>query len=165
VDIDALPPGETALVDANIFIYHLSNSSAQCSRFLRRLALGEVVGCVTTVILAEVLHRRMVAEALTKGLISAGQPLKKLKANPSVIRQLTDYVADVGNILLLPLQILTVMPAGVAASHALRQAHGLFVNDSINLACALRHAVNNVVTHDADFNRAPLVAVWEPVDV
>lgn len=165
MDIDALSPGETALVDANIFIYHLSNSSAQCSRFLRRVALGEVVGCVTTVIVAEVLHRRMVAEALTKGLIPAGQPLKKLKANPSVVTQLTDYVADMENILLLPLQILTVTPADIASSHTLRQAHGILVNDSINLACALRHGVSNIVTHDADFNRVPLAAVWEPVDV
>lgn len=165
MDIDALPPGETALVDANIFIYHLSNSSAQCSRFLRRVALGEVAGCVTTIIVAKVLHRRMVAEALTKRLITAGQPLKKLKANPSVVTQLTDYVADVDTLLLLPLQVLTVTPADIAASHALRQAHGLFVNDSINLACALRHGMNNLVTHDADFNRAPLAAVWEPVDV
>jgi hypothetical protein len=56
---------------------------------------------VTTVIVAERLHRRMVAEAIAKGLISSGQPLKKLKANPSVIMLLADYVSEVEKLLRL----------------------------------------------------------------
>jgi len=45
----------------------------------------------------------MVAEAIAKGLISSGQPLKKLKANPSVIMLLADYVSEVEKLLRLPL--------------------------------------------------------------
>jgi predicted nucleic acid-binding protein len=41
----------------------------------------------------------------------------------------------------------------------LRRAHGLFVNDSINLACAYRAGLADVVTHDADFSRVSGVTV------
>ncbi|MEW6128101.1 MAG: hypothetical protein AB1757_13760 [Acidobacteriota bacterium] len=81
MDIKLIPASTSLLIDANIFLYHLSNSSADCTGFLRRVARNEVNAQVTTTILAEVLHRRMTSEALTKGLISAGQPIKKLKAN------------------------------------------------------------------------------------
>ncbi len=165
MDIKLLPAGEQVLVDANIFIYHLSALSAECKAFLSRVARGEVAAYVTTVIIAEVLHRRMMAEAIAKNLISAGQPLKKLKANPAVIQSLTDYVTDVEMILKLPLQIIEATAADIAASHLLRRAHGLFVNDSINLACAERFALANIVTHDGDFNRVPTIGMWEPTDI
>src|ERR1044072_3778452 len=152
-----MPARAVALIDANIFIYHLSGLSTDCTSLLRRIALGEIESYVTTIIIAEVLHRRMQGEAIAKGLISSGQPLKKLKANPQIISQLTDYITDVEEILKLPLTIIEVSSADIAASHALRQAYGLFVNDSINLACAERVGINNIVTRDSDFARLPAV--------
>jgi predicted nucleic acid-binding protein len=165
VDINLLPPGAKTLVDANIFIYHLGGASEDCRAFLRRVALGEIEAHVTTVIVAEILHRRMVAEAIAKGLISSGQPLKKLKANPSVITLLADYVSEVKKLLRLPLAMTEVTAADVASSHSPRRAHGLFVNDSINLACSTRLGLTDIVTHDRDFSRAPTIQVWEPTDI
>ena len=153
MDINALPPSDSALVDANIFIYHLGNQSGDCTDFFRRVARREVEAHVTTTIIAEVLHRRMMAEAVAKGLISPGQTVKKLKANPTVIPLLTDHIAEVEKLLRLPFRIHQITRGDIIASHALRQAHGLFVNDSINLACAHRLALTGIVTHDSDFNR------------
>ncbi len=107
----------------------------------------------------------MMAEALVKGLISAGQPVKKLKANPHVITALTDYITETEKLLWLPLTVAEVTTADIAASHALRQTHGLFVNDSLNLACALRLGISDLVTHDSDFARVPAIRVWQPTDV
>ena len=87
-----MPAGDFALVDSNIFIYHLANQSADCTNFFRRVARREVEAHITTAIIAEILHRRMMAEAVAKGLISPGQTVKKLKANPTVIPQLTDHI-------------------------------------------------------------------------
>jgi len=117
------------------------------------------------VIIAEVLHRRMMAEALAKGVITAGQLLKKLKADPSLITGLSNYVAEVEDLLLLPFSIVEVIFADIKASHALRQMHGMFVNDSINLACATRFGITDVVTHDSDFARVAGINVWSPTDV
>ena len=160
-----MPGSLRALVDANIFIYYLGGVSADCKAFLRRIALGEVEAHITTAIVAEVVHRRMMAEAVTKGLISPGQPLKKLKANPTVIPRLTDYIMEIEKLLRLPLRIAEISVADIAASHALRRRFGLFVNDSINLACATRLRLTDIITHDADFERVPGIQVWEPTDI
>ncbi|MDQ3687740.1 MAG: PIN domain-containing protein [Acidobacteriota bacterium] len=165
MDIKALSEGTRCLVDANIFIYHFAAASPDCTSFVDRLAAGSFHAHITTVVLAEVLHRRMMAEALAKGVVTSGQPLKKLKANPAFITHLTDYIAEVEALLILPLEVIEVTTADIAASHTLRRTHGLFVNDSINLACALRLGIADVITHDADFNRAPRVTVWEPTDI
>ena len=165
MDINALPAGEAALVDANIIIYYLGGLSADCRDFFHRVARRDVEAHITTTIVAETLHRRMMAEAVAKGLISPGQIMKKLKANPTVIPLLTDYIAEVERLLRLPFRIHQVTRGDIIASHALRQAHGLFVNDSINLACAQRLTLTSVVTHDSDFNRVPSLSVWEPTDI
>jgi predicted nucleic acid-binding protein len=165
VDINSLPAGTRALVDANIFIYYLGGLSADCKEFLRRVALGDVEAHITTGIIAETLHRRMVAEAITKELISPGQPVKKLKANPAVITTLTDYITEIEKLLRLPFIVTEITVADIAASHNLRRTHGLFVNDSINLACALRLGVSDIITHDSDFARVPAVQVWQPTDI
>lgn len=165
MDIEALPAGEAVLVDANIIIYHLGGVSVECRKFFNRIARREVEAYLTTTIIAETLHRRMMAEAIAKGLISPGQTVKKLKANPAVIRQLTDHIAEVEKLLRLPFRIHQITRGDIIASHALRQAHGLFVNDSINLACAQRLTLTSVVTHDSDFSRVPSLSVWEPTDI
>lgn len=140
MDIKLMPVGTAALVDANIFIYHLGGLSLDCSSFLQRIALGEVEAWVSTIVLAEVLHRRMQGEAVAKGLIATGRVLKRLKAKPDVISQLSDYITDIETILKLPLQIIEATAADISASHSLRRQFGLFVNDSITLACAQRVA-------------------------
>jgi len=93
--IKLMPARTSVLIDANIFIYHLGGLSADCSSFLRRVALGEIEAYITSIIIAEMLHRRMQGEAVAKGLISSGQVLKKLEANPQIISQLTDYITDI----------------------------------------------------------------------
>lgn len=165
MDINSLPHGASVLVDANIFIYHLSDLSDDCTNLFRRVARGEVEAHITTTIIAEVLHRRMMAEAIAKGLVTAGQVLKKLKANPNLIALLIDYITEIEELLRLPFQITEVTAADIAASHGLRRTHKLFVNDSINLACAERLGLKNIITHDADFSRVPTQSVWQPTDV
>jgi predicted nucleic acid-binding protein len=165
VDINGLPGGASCLIDSNIFIYHLSGRSTECSEFMARIGCFEIQAFVTTTTVAEVLHRRMIAEALTKNLIGPGQPLKKLKANPGVIQTLTDYFAEVEDLLQLPFQIIETTRADISASRTFRRAHGLFVNDSINLACANNRGLTDIVSHDADFRRVPSINIWEPTDV
>lgn len=165
MDIKLIPATTTLLIDANILIYHLGDSSAECTDFLKRVALGEIEAYVTTTILAEVLHRRLISEALAKGLIPAGQPVKKLKANPLIITSLTDYLTDIEDILTFSLKVIEVTLADIIASHTLRQSYGLFVNDSINIACAQRFGISNIVTRDNDFSAVLGVNVWQPTDI
>lgn len=58
MDIKLLPAGARCLVDANIIIYNLGGLSLDCKAFVARVTRHEVEAFLTTVILAEVLHRR-----------------------------------------------------------------------------------------------------------
>lgn len=165
VDIKLLPANTPILIDANIFIYHFAKVSDECKTLLHRIEKREVLGFVTTSILAEVLHRRMLAEAVDKGLVTASKVLQKLKTKPDIISQLTDYIVDIRAILQLPLNLISATSEDIEQSHGLRQTYGLFVNDSINLACALRVGVSQIATHDTDFDRVDRIKVWKPTDI
>lgn len=164
MDIKTLPVGTRCLVDANIIIHHLNNTSAECTFFFERVSRLEVEGYLTT-ILAEVLHRTMLQEAFSKGFAPSTKTLNHLKAKPSIITHLTNYIAQVNDLMLLPLTIIEVVMSDITTSHALRNAHGLFTNDSINLACAQRFGINDIVSHDTDFARVPTINLWSPSDI
>ncbi len=69
--------------------------SLECQALLERYARRELLGYTSTPILAEVLHRRMVAEAIAKGLVTARTAVRKLTKTPEVVKQLTQYQDDV----------------------------------------------------------------------
>jgi predicted nucleic acid-binding protein len=165
VDIKLLQPGTRCFVDSNILLYHIGGSSLECKDLLKRIANEEIEAYFTTVVIAEVLHRQMLIEAVGKGVVTPGKALSKLKSNPALIGSLTGYITEVEKLLQLPFNIIEVTTADIIASHTLRRAHGLLVNDSINLACAERLALTDIATNDADFNRVTQVTVWEPTDI
>ncbi|HXG92340.1 MAG TPA: hypothetical protein VNN73_08225 [Blastocatellia bacterium] len=164
MDINLIPSQTSLLIDANILIYHLGGLSADCTVFLRRVALGEVESYVTTIIIAKTLLRRMIGEAIAKKATTPSQALKKLKSDPKLIATLADYITDIESILKLPIKIIEVTAADIAASHALRKSFGLFVNGSINLVCAQRMGLSHIVTHDDDFDSLP-INIWKPMDI
>ena len=92
---DALQKGSKIFLDANIFVYHFGELSAECKHLLSRCSQRELKGYASTSVLAEVLHRLMIVEAVKKGYINAKNPVKQLKKHPEIIKQLSDYSADV----------------------------------------------------------------------
>lgn len=165
MDINDLPAGTRCLVDANILIFHLNGASIACRDFLRRVAAGEVTAFLTTTIIAETLHRQMLVEAVAKGVVTKSKVLRKLKDQPNLIGRLTDHSNQVRSLLKLPFQTLLVEASDIEKSHVLRNRHHLFVNDSINLACAVKQRIRNIVTHDGDFDRVNSMKIWSPRDI
>ncbi len=165
MDIKQLPAKTRCLVDANILIYHLNGASSECRDFLRRVASQEIEAYLTTIIVAEVLHRQMLIEAVEKGLVTSGKALRKLKTQPEIIGKLTLHISQTKRLLRLPFTILHIDEDDISKSHSLRTKHHLFVNDSLNLACAKRHDIRHIVTHDGDFVRASGMAIWSPTDL
>jgi predicted nucleic acid-binding protein len=73
--VDSLPniPGRNLVfIDANVFIYALTAQSAECRQLFERCLREEVTGIALFETVNEVTHRFMIAEALSKGLITAG---------------------------------------------------------------------------------------------
>jgi len=108
-----LQSGDRVFIDANIFIYHFGGQSLECRVLLERCARRNLSGYTSTPVLAEVLHRRMVAEAIAQGLVTAKTAVRKLGETPEMVRHLTVYQEDVSKISQMHITILPLTQAVV----------------------------------------------------
>ncbi len=120
-----LRDGIRVFIDANIFIYHFGGRSLECQALLERCARRALLGYTATPVLAEVLHRRMVAEAIATGLVTARTAVRKLGETPEMVKQLTQYQDDVSKISHMHLTILPLTLDIVQASAEVRKREGL----------------------------------------
>lgn len=169
-DLAALPPRTNVFVDTNIFSLHFRGSSATCTAFIDRIAKGEITAYVNTQVLSDLLHKLMVAEAYTKGLITrrrAAELKDWLKRNCSVAASLVDYQSQFENTLAIGLKVLQITSRLLVDTKTERRKHGLMTGDSIHLGNMNRHSnqIRDIVTYDGDFAHIPNITIWQPMDV
>ena len=160
-----LRDGDRVFIDANIFIYHFGGRSLECKALLERCARRELLGYTSTPVLAEVLHRRMVAEAIAQGLVTARTAVRKLGETPEIVKQLTQYQEDVRKISHMHLTILPLTLAIVQASAAVRTGEGLLTNDSFVIAFMRAQGLTQLATANGDFDRVGGIAIYKPADL
>ena len=80
-----IPPGTKIFIDSNIFIYNFMGTSEACTNLLERVRIADVEGYTSTIVLAEVLHRLMIAEVVEKYDVKPKKVLRLLKEKPEVI--------------------------------------------------------------------------------
>ena len=160
-----LQNGDRIFIDANIFIYHFGGQSLECKAFLERCARRELLGCTATLILGEVLHRLMVAEAVAKGLVSGGRTVRKLGESPELVRQLTQYHDNISNILRMNLTVLDLTTEVVRKSAEIRKEEGLLTNDSLVVAHMREQRLTKLATANGDFDRIDSIEVYKPADL
>ncbi len=98
MNLDDIRNGARVFLDASVLIHGIRRSSAQCRGLLIRCASGSVEGVISTVVLAEVGHRRMMEEAKAKGLIGSN-PARALGTQPELVRQLSGYAEEIRDLL------------------------------------------------------------------
>jgi len=157
--------GETVFIDANIFIYHFTGVSEDCTLFLKRCEEGDLTGVTGMNILIEVLHRLMMIEAVTKGFAKPGDVAKKLKKEPDVVRKLTDYETNTLSIMDIGIELLPISEDTIKSSFQYRRKYGLLVNDSLTTAMMDLEGIINLATMDKDFLRVEGIRVYSPQDV
>jgi predicted nucleic acid-binding protein len=157
--------GDSVFVDANVFIYHFGGRSLECKTFLERCARRELLGYTSTPILAEVLHRLMIAEAIAKGLVTAKTAVRKLGETPELVKQLTQYQDDVDKIFQVNLTILALTPEIMRLSAEVRKTEGLLTNDSLAVTCMRAQGLTKVATANGDFDRVSGITVYKPADL
>jgi predicted nucleic acid-binding protein len=75
-----LPRRSEVVIDANIFVYASLEVSRQCTEFLSRCSVEDVLAITTTDVVSDVCHRLMLAEAVaTAAIPRQSAPLLKRK--------------------------------------------------------------------------------------
>lgn len=151
-------------VDANIVLYALQHRSRQCRDFLGRCDAGSIEGIISTVVLAEIMHRRMAQEAQQRGVASSN-PSRQLAEKPELVRQLSVYAEDVRDLLDGGLVIENVRPEDFLVALEIQEQHGLLTNDSLNIAVAKRLGIREVATADKILDSVQGLIVYRPEDL
>jgi len=162
--LSKIPDGARVFVDANVILYTLAGQSDQCRGFLARCASGQVEGWITTVVVAEICHRRMMMEARARGLVSSN-PAKELGRKPATVRKLSTFAEEVRALLGGGLFVEAVQPADFYPALEFQHAHGLLTNDSLNFAVARRLGLRDIATADNHFDGVGGLGVYRPEDI
>lgn len=163
--LDDLPPGTPIFIDANIFIYHFTGASEECTRFLRRCEAGELAGVTSVSVLLEVLHRLMMVEAVRSRAVRPPKLLEKLRKRPEVVRALSEYYVHTMRIPEMGIAVRPVPEELLPVSQQVRREHGLLVGDSLLLAVMREGGIRTLATRDADLGRIEEMTVALPADV
>ncbi len=164
--LDTVPDGSNVLIDTNVFIYGLSNASAQCTNFLARCSREQIYGITLFEVVQEATHEFMRAEAKAKGLFTAQERgVKYLSRHPEEVRQLTDYWVNTQKILALNLVLLPSDEKIVVGAQTVRDEVGLLTNDSVIVAAMREYGISNIASNDGMLGAVPGLSVFSPTDI
>lgn len=162
--LDDIRDGARVFLDASVLIHGIRRSSAHCHALLVRCASGSVHGVISTVVVAEVGHRRMMEEARAKGLVGAN-PARALGTQPELVRRLSAYAEEVRDLLGGGLAVEPVMPDDFHLALELQRQFGLLTNDSLHLAVARRLNITEIATADRGFDAVQGLVIHKPSDL
>jgi predicted nucleic acid-binding protein len=160
-----LPAGSQAFVDANVMAYfflQVEPFAETCKGFFHRVSTLEIEAFTGADVAGSVIHRVMVAEAITNLGLQPGEAVSYLKTHPGAIKQLQWYRAIPSDIAQARVHILDVTYRELHASKKYRADYGLLTADSIILAVMERYKLIHLVTNDPDFEWVPGIKVWMP---
>jgi predicted nucleic acid-binding protein len=158
------PSGANLFLDANLLVYHLAPHPALgpvCTQLMERIENKDLLAFTSTHVLSEAAHHLMTFEASQR----FGWPSKiveRLKRQPALIQQLTNFRQAIDQVSQLGIQILTISPPLISAAAAVSQQHGLLSNDALLIALMQAHGLTNLASHDDDFDRVPGITRYAP---
>ncbi len=158
-------PGTEVFIDSNIFIYHFTGVSNECSEFLSRCEDGEIIGITSVNVLLEVLHRLMMIEAVNKKLVKPPNILKKLRSKPEKIRELNEYFMNTLKIKEFGVIIKPIDFEVILLSQSIRAGYGLMVNDSVIIANMKKEGIVSLASNDKEFQRIEGISLYSPSDI
>lgn len=165
MNLTMIEPSDNLMLDANIILYAIQRKSIQCVELIDRIAAGEINCFVSTHILAEVMHVLMIEEARSSGLITGGNPARKLSENPGVVRSLYRYEFSFEDLINIGLNIVEVTKSDLLDSLNIQRQYGLLTNDSLMVAISKRLGVTKLVSADNIFNRVRNITLYSPDDL
>lgn len=163
--LSELKGGETVFIDANIFLYHFTGASSDCKEFLKRCENGDLFGVTGFTVLAEACHRLMIAEAVKHGVIRPQKPAAQLQKKPQAVKRLSEYAAQIMNMLSWKLKIIYPTEDIFLKSQIYRSQFGLLTNDSFIPVYMEAANTEKIATNDRAFERVIPLRLYSPSDI
>jgi predicted nucleic acid-binding protein len=160
-----LASGSDCFVDANIFYYQAVDTppfSDECTDFLDRTLNGDVRAFTSIHLLAEALHKVMLAEAAARFGLTRTNLIGWLKKNADCIAGLSEFVKAGQLFASMPLTVLPLDGPLLVETAGVCRQEKLLTNDAMSVALMRRHRLMHLVTNDDDFDAVSGLTVWKP---
>ena len=134
-----------------------------CHNFFVAIESGAYNGFTSTLVLNEVLHKLILAEAAnTYGLRSEHDLANVLKQDPAKIRGLSQVWKTYSVIKDYPIIICSCDEYVLDMAVNLSNKYGLLISDATHLAVMKSEGISNIATNDSDFQRLNEIDVYKP---
>ena len=161
-----VPSRTKIFLDTNVLVFHFTRAhplSEDCTGLLQRIASRELVGITSAIVVAELLHRMMVVEAVErKGFQTSRETVEYLQATPDFVKTLQKHHGIPSALARMRIDIKLVDHIDLHTSKRFRQEHGFMTNDSLVLAVMKRYRIDDLATNDPDFQQVSQIQVWTP---
>ncbi len=164
--LSSLPIDSKIFLDSNIFLYSIFGHPAlkpQCKEFLLKVENGIYESVTSTLVLNEVMHKLMLAEAAKiKRLGSEREALQLIKEQPEIVSSLSMTWRDYIDIKKYPIDILSIDVKIMDDAVEISKKYGLLISDSAHVAVMNSNGIVNIASNDGDFERVKGIKVWSP---
>ena len=160
--LSRFPAGRKIFIDANIFIYHFLGLKDDCSQLLGHVENKEITAFASVIVLAEVWHRLMIAEAIESYGLTPRKAVSYLNNHPDIVRKLSRCHEAIASISRMRVKIWPLTQKTFVLAQGISHQYGLLTNDALNAALMRLHRVEDIATNDDDFLRIKDVKVWRP---
>jgi predicted nucleic acid-binding protein len=134
-----------------------------CEEAIRRVEDGEILGVIPAVVLNELLHRLMIAEALEKGWASSPlDAVSQLKSDPEIISHLSVAWEVYQNLTEMPFELVDNAKGLTDLTFYFSKELRLMAKDAAITAFAHSLQIEHIITNDRDFDRVPWITRWRP---
>ena len=104
----------------------------------------------------------MTLEAIRTHGLKANAAVRKLKENPSLVRQLTDYRIATGMVSTFNVAVEPVTATHLRSAQEFSATAGILTNDSLTAAVMQSLSLTDLASNDPDFSAVPGLTVWQP---
>lgn len=157
--LERFPAGASIFLDANVLLYHVLEARPSCALLLRRAKARDIRALTSIVVLSEVFHHLMLAEAVQRFRLDSSRAalnLLRRLASLTTTRRLIKQVPALG------VRVVPVRWRDLALAGELSQRYGLLTNDALIVATMSAYHLTHLATNDADFRRVPGLTLWSP---
>jgi len=154
-----IPANARVAVDANVLIYHFTGASQQCRAFLSRCQAREIGGFCPSHIALEALHRLMMVEAVSSGVVGTS-PARKLSQAPERVKGLRSSYVHFEMLAAFGIEVLDLSARAVSRTPWWSLQYGMLANDAGLLAAMEDHRLTHLVTADRQFVGISSIRTW-----
>jgi len=163
--LSSLPDGTSCFVDANIVCYHIIQTpplSDECSRFIKRIERGAVRASTSASVVAEAIHKVMLAEAIQRHKLDHRGLAHRLQRQRELIAGLSEHRKVPTLMKALPLHVEPVTLDILERAANITTQHRLLTNDAVTIAVMEKLGLSHLVTNDDNFDSVPGLSIWKP---